>query len=619
MTPAGSERVIAASALGATAAIVHSLGLGLVDLGSNPVALFAAAAATYVAAALLVPPPIVGLGQQVAAAWEGLSPLGRLALGAVAGTGVAWTVWLLRYPAFGFDSLTYHIPEIVTWVQNGSPGSIDPIVPGWPFANYPLTNEVLLSWGTGLGRSFVWIAIWPSLTLALLAGSGWLGLRALRVPAVPAALAVASACAAPLLTSYEQNGANTDLPALAWLVAAGALCAAALRSERAALLAPALLAAALSTGTKTTTAPLAAIVLAVTTYRLRAHLRALARPLVLAACAAAVVGGTWYLRNLIQHGSPTWPFFPLPWGDPAPYTTGGAGTFFERLPETLHRLGDPGYVRDNFLGGLIVLAGALIAPIFARRRVVTTVAGVTVLSVLLWMNAPVTGSPEIKFSREEAAFLASPRYLLPGAAAATLAIALAARGSQRVARVCAAVLAAALCANVWQLFRLDFPDTPSARTPIAGAVIGAIVALAVRRRPRIRLPRPAWTAAAVLGLAAALAAAAPGMVKRHARIGFSDAALIHWFAGPAADGRPIQMAPFMIGVLADDDLSRRLEVVGRRESCRQLAARTRRGWVVVLKFSIDPLFGPSTTRACVKGWRPRFEDIYNWVYGPGSV
>ncbi|MDX6669115.1 MAG: hypothetical protein QOK04_2495, partial [Solirubrobacteraceae bacterium] len=59
LSPAGFERVIAASALGAAAAVVHSLALGLVVLGADPVALFAAAAATYVAVVALTPPPTV--------------------------------------------------------------------------------------------------------------------------------------------------------------------------------------------------------------------------------------------------------------------------------------------------------------------------------------------------------------------------------------------------------------------------------------------------------------------------------------------------------------------------------------------------------------------------------
>ena len=53
--------------------------------------------------------------------------------------------------------------------------------------------------------------------------SGWLGLRSLRVPPLPSALAVGSLCAAPMATSFQLNGPNTDFPALVWLVVAGGL------------------------------------------------------------------------------------------------------------------------------------------------------------------------------------------------------------------------------------------------------------------------------------------------------------------------------------------------------------------------------------------------------------
>src|SRR5881409_823744 len=104
-TPA-LERVVAAAVLAATAAAIDALALGLVGLGARPLALFAAAAATWLAAWRLVPPPSVSLGDQLATAWEGLPSVGRLALGGLAGAGLAWTAWLLQYPGYGWDGLT---------------------------------------------------------------------------------------------------------------------------------------------------------------------------------------------------------------------------------------------------------------------------------------------------------------------------------------------------------------------------------------------------------------------------------------------------------------------------------------------------------------------------------
>ena len=612
------ERIVAAAVLAAAAAAIEVLALGLVKLGASPVALSASAAVTWLAARRLVPPPDVSLWQQLLTAWDSLSPARRFGAGAVVGAGIAWTVWLLRYPGYGWDGLTYHIPEIVAWLHSGAPGSIEQVLPGAPVGNYPLTNEVLLTWGTGISRSLVWITVWPSLMLALLAASSWLGLRALHVPRLATAFAAGSVCAAPLLTSAQMNGPNTDLPALSWLAAAAGLCAAATRQDRAELLAPALLAAAFAVGTKTTAAPLAVIVVGIAAYRLRSRLRPLATPLALAVCGAVVVGGVWYLRNLVEHGSPTWPFFTTPWGDPPPHALEiGNTTFLQRPLETLRRFGDPGYVTDNFLAGLVVLAGALVAPFLTRRRGVATAGAATALSLVLWANAPVTGSPT--FSGAEAAFLVSPRYLMPGVGAATVTLALAARdGGRRTAPLWTALLAGALCLNVWQLFALGYPSTPSPVTPLAGALLGGAAALAAQRLPWGAFSRPAGALAAIVALGAVLAVAAPGLVDRHARMDLGDAGVVRWFTGPASDGRPIHMAPVMWGVLASADLGRQIEPIPRHEPCRQIAANARKGWVIVFKFSIDALLGPSTARGCIRGWHPRYEDASSWVFGPGS-
>jgi hypothetical protein len=619
LSPAPLERMVVAAVLAATVAAIEALALGLVSLGTNPTALFAGAVAAWLASAQLTVPPEISLWRQLLARWSRSSPLAWIAAGAVAGAGLAWTAWLLRYPAFDWDNLVYHIPEVVAWVHNGRPGSIVQIVPGFPYGNLPVTNELLLAWGSGISRSFVWIATWPAVMLTLLAASGWLGLRALGVARPIAALATASICAAPMLTSFQGNGANSDLPALTWLIVAGSLCAAAKRREQAGLLEPALLAGALAVGTKTTVAPLAAIVIALTAYHLRGSLRALRGPLAVAAAAALVVGGSWYVRDLIEHGSPLWPYYATPWGDALPHLQQPDITFFHRPLASLRRFGEAGYVTDTFLGGVLVLVAAVIAPLLARRRAVTLGALATGLTVFLWTLAPDTGAPYPSFPAADA-FHGSVRFLMPSVTAATLTLALATGASgRRGARLFTGLLALALGLNVVQLFDLGFPRVPSPTAPLAGALIGGLLVLLVPRRGLRLVPSGVIAALALLGFSAALSAGAHGFVQRRARLGYADAELIRWFAAVGNDARPIYTAPVEIVMLAQSDLRRVVVALPRRERCQTIASRVRGGWVVVERLPTAALLGPSTTEACVARWRPVFEDTSNVIYDARSL
>ena len=54
----------------------------------------------------------------------------------------------------GVDALVYHLTEIVTWARTGHPGQVVTVTQEFPVGYYPVTNEVLLAWGTGIARSF---------------------------------------------------------------------------------------------------------------------------------------------------------------------------------------------------------------------------------------------------------------------------------------------------------------------------------------------------------------------------------------------------------------------------------------------------------------------------------
>ncbi len=608
------ERIVVVATLVAAAIVLESLALGLAGLGASPAILFAFAVLTAVLVSAATRRPGVTVGQQVAGAWLRFPARGRLALGAALGIWLAWALWLVRYPAYDFDSLSYHIPEVVAWVHNGRPGSVVAVVPEWPYGFLPVSNEVLLSWGTALARSFVWITVWPALLFVLLALSGWLGLRKLRVFPLPSALAVAGLCAAPMLTSYMHNGANSDFPALVWLVVSGALCAAAVR-ERPVLVVPAVLAAALSAGTKATTLPAVGILLIVMLAQTRAQLRPIAAPLLIAGVAGLVVGGTWYLRDLIEHGSPVWPYFVPPWGDRAP-PIAPSHTFLQWPLKTLAHFGDSGYLIDTFLGGVVVLTGAVVAALFTRARSVTLAAAAALLSALFWAAGPDTGAPG-KALDYTAAFHGSPRLLMPAVASATLALALATRRSGRTARGWTAVLAVVLAINVWQLFRLGVPAVPGPVTAIIGAGAGALLGLVAKRGVQALL-RPTGAIGLALAAGVTMAIAAPGMITRYTRIYSAQAELIGWFSR-TGDDRPIYSSPLELVMLSGADLTRRVIPIPRREPCQRINEFARRGWVLIEDLSTDQLFGPSTAPQCVKRWQPVFTSGGSRVYHIGTA
>ena len=592
--PDGLARALAAVVLAAAAGVFEALALGLVALGGSSVALTLAALATWGAARVLLPAPGVAAGAELAGWWRGLGAWQAAGAGAALGGWAAWSAWLLIHPALGHDMVLYHVPEAVGWVHDGRPGSILPVVSTLPVGNYPLTHEVLLAWGLGIGRGFTWVSVVTAAMPALAALATWSGLRTLRAGRAVAALGALAVVATPGVVASQSGGASADPAALGWLCCCGALCAAA--GARPGLIAPALVAGALAVGTKTTAAPLAVAMLAALAFASRRRLRALAPSLAAAGALAAAVGGFWYLRNLFSHGSPFWPFAAAPWGDERPGIIAAADVRFADRPRaTLDRLG--GYYWDHFGGPLLILAGALLAPLVTRSRAVLAAAAATLVSVLIWANAPFTGvgaTPLFDIGTGDAT-----RYLLPGVAAGVVAVALAGRaGAAR--RLAAALLAAAAATGLVNTFELGYPSAPKAWTPAAGALLGAAAALA-RALARLgggraaacspapgsaapRAPALRFAALAALLLAGvAGAAASDGYVERHGRTGGGEARVSGWFAGQPAwrDGdAPVVSTFALVGPLAGDRLQHPLELAGAADACRRAAAGAPE-WIVL--------------------------------------
>jgi hypothetical protein len=557
---AGLQLPIAATVLASTAAGITSLAWGLLALGGNAWILTLSALALAAAAARAFPPP------------PKLPRPGGLATGAALGAAAAWMAWLVKWPYLGIDPLTYHMPESIMWTHQGTPGSVELLSYEFPQGNYPVTNELLVSWMTAIGRSFAPALLWTPFLGLVMVLCAWALLPRHR------ALAAASVLLVPV-ASTQFLGPHTDLPAIVWLAAAAVLQSFPL----------AFLAAALAVGTKTTVAPLAILVLLVKWRRPVAW-----KSLLAAVAAGGVVGGTWYLRNWIDHGSPLWPF-----------VGGNVPDFLARFDESF--LDDPsgtlrgrtGIYVDLLAGGLILLAAGLLAPFADRGRAVLAAAGAALLATLAWMNAPFTGLAEDPFLSELS--LTTTRYLLPAIAAAAAAIAF------TRSRAAAAILAAAALLSLQRSLALPFPGIPSLPVLLVGAAAGAAL-LPVARR----VPLPVYAVASVI----ALTLIADGFGRRQAAVGRlmsaeADAWLLAQPAFTEGDD-PVAFAPQIHAVLAGDHLEHELSMIPPREPC----ARTleRRGWIVIGTLPLAETRTPFNAVGCLSGERPVYIDPWFRVY-----
>ena len=610
----GLEIAVAAAPLAVAAAIAEAMALGLVALGGSAWVLAAAAGLTWAAAWRLL--PAAGVPAALAAWWAGLDRRERAWLAAAAGVAAAWTAWVVKYPALGIDPLTYHLTESIRWVQEGTPGTVEEVQYEFPSGWYPITNEVFVGWLTGLGSSLAPQLLWTPAVAVLFCAAVWLGLRRLEVPRAVAALAPLSVLLVPV-TATQLLGPHTDLPAFTWLAVTAALAVCAARAPG--LLVAAVVAAGLAVGTKTTTAPLAVIALAAAGWTSRDRLRPLAVPLAAGAALAAVVGLTWYVRNLLAHGSPLWPFISGPWGDPVPEIISITDVSFLQTPG--ESLGNDRWIKylELLAGGLLTLVLGLVAPLVRRRRTALAAAGAAAFATFAWLNAPFTGVPDDPVLDLS---LTTTRYLVPAMTAGTVAFALTATGRARVA------IAVLVFASLWSYVasaRLNFPGIPSLATLLLGALAGwGALALLTRRTYAWQGPGTARRTFGVVGavaVAVVLAAVALSVVahrfghRQGGQTWLAASPVVTWMVNQPrfADGEDtVHFAPTMLATLAGDSLQHRLDLIPRTEPCERVLAR--RGWVVIGTPPFPERRPKFTAQGCLAGERPVHVDEAYRVY-----
>jgi hypothetical protein len=597
LTPSGPERVLSAIVIAASLAVAQMMILGLAGWDGSRLALALTAVAIWAIIRAVLGRADVPLFEEVASAVARSSRLVLVLTGVVAGVLTATAVFAIRHPVQGIDALNYHVPEALAFLRAGSGGplsSVHEVLPTFPVTGYyPVTNEVLIAWSLGLSGTLVPLALITPFQLTILVGAGWVGLRRLGVGAFLAFLAVAAFCLSPDLSFSQGTGPDTDLPTMMWLTVAGALGVSARRQPT--LLAPALLSIALALGTKTTAVVTAVAMLAAGLFLFRAELRRHARLLGLAAAVGLLVGGYWYLRNLVVHGSPAWPFVSVPWGSKLP-----AGlmlrTFLQVPGSMVSQFG--GQYLHHFEADFLILAAGLVAAVLSRRRSVLLVAGVGVIGLLAWVNAPATGGAEFRGLNLVGIPVSTLRYLFPAVAAGLVALLLAAR--ERRAQVAAgAVLVVAVVVAIYR--DNQYAGFPNGLTILLGILAGVAAGLLIRRASA----RGLLASGALIGVVGAVSAAASagGFVYRHAHSGDVDAALVSYFAAQPQfqKGTTITMLSALDAVLAGGRLQNRLLPFSSVDGCARLRRDSARGWVVTNRFfAADTSFA----QTCLTGSRP---------------
>ncbi len=333
-----------------------------------------------------------------------------------------------------------------------------------------------------------------------------------------------------------------------------------------------------------------------------------------------MIGGFWYARDFVVHGSPFWPDVAAPWGDPTPVES---PSFLDRPRATLDRFLDD-YL-ELFGGGLLMIGAALVVPFAGRDRAVWVAGAATAVSFLLWLNAPATGAAE---GGSVVGTLSTVRYVLPALAAATATLALATRNGGLTGRAAGLVLAAALVINMLQTRALGYPSVPGVRVLALGGLLGvgaAVAATALSGR-LAAIPRWAGAGVAVATLAAAagaLAMGASGYVERHvqanARTVYPYVGMVRWLAGQPryqAGDAPVAIAPIPNGSVVGDRLEHRIEVVPLRERCDAVRARLRDHWVLL---NFLDVVRDSTAARCLEDVEPSFEGSGFRVYRPSGA
>jgi hypothetical protein len=423
----------------------------------------------------------------------------------------AWTALPLNLGITDYDSLNYHLTFAARFVQSGFTGPLHFVSPDSPVQLYPQNGELLhavgmLMLGSDLLSVFINLG-W--LMFALLCG--WaIGRRFALGPVI--ALALAAVLVVPVMVISEAGTAETDMPALALLLASLAIFVDVPVSAGSLFVGG--LAAGLAVGTKLTV--VAPCLLLGATVLVTAARRGSGRAGVAWLGGAAATGSYWYLRNLVITGSP-YPALRLGIGPLAfPHATFRVLTLYGF--SVAHYLGRLHIWRTTLIPDLkalgyawpallLVTAAAAVFALWRRSGFLRALGLMVIVSGAVYVVTPTTA---LGFSDVPLLFAQNLRYLVPTLAVGMiLAVLVTAERGERW-RIGAGGLAALILAVTLIFSSRDWPSWPSAYpvTAVALAVASAAVVLVCAGASLVRLRLGWWGkvlgSVALAGLAVAV-------------------------------------------------------------------------------------------------------------------
>jgi hypothetical protein len=431
--------------------------------------------------------------------------LGGAAFALLAGWSIA-AAWLgSAFPSTGRDTLTFHLPEAVRWLQTGTIWRVDQFEPLLANAYYPQNGDALNLALLVPFHSDAFVRVLSVSSLLAFALAVYALARELRAPPGAAALGAALVASLPISVLTAEEGAKTDLWCLASLAVAGLFLIRQLRTKTTTDMLLAGLALGVGAGTKwygLTAAAAMAAAWAIARLIDRPRIRSFAREAAILAGLCALGCGLWLVRNWVEAGNPLFPapvrlagltLFSAP-ADPiracADYTVAD----YAGKPDVLRHVLWPIWRAALGPGALLLLAALVAAPLLGRpRRPMVGLAGLglallvmyTVLpySALGARGQPVLAGPNARYALPALALAAAlfacvlprlGRLRHPFELLAVLAVANGLRHGLFVheGRLAAGVVAAlALAGGLMALRRLPRPTTSAALAACAVAVL----------------------------------------------------------------------------------------------------------------------------------------------------